>query len=439
MLKNIKKIGAISIAAIFLAVSFMPAVPTAKAATDAVLSFDQATVSVETGDTVTLVARVNPGTNEVGAVELDVTFNPSILQLDSITRSDAFNTTLGGPTIDNTGTEDTDGTGSIDVGLLTSPATYITTTSDVATFVFTALSTATNSPVVFAATSDASAHGEYVVLTRTPSRVTVTEPDVTPPSITATAPATSAYINSITTSSDVSYALSEAIQSGTIVFTRTGGTADATTHTCTLTGTALNTGSHSNLNLSDTTNACTAAQSLVSGTIYTVTFNATDLAGNPATQVSNTGVTFDSTPPEAAESAAVTAIASDNTPSYTFSSTEAGTIAYSGGCTSATTAAISGSNTITFNELTRGNDYNCTVRITDAAGNQSAILNITEFAVTYRGDLDNNRAVNSNDFTTFADDYGETSWCGHTTDIDGNCIVNSNDFTILATDYGISF
>ncbi|HSA07959.1 MAG TPA: Ig-like domain-containing protein, partial [Candidatus Moranbacteria bacterium] len=263
--------------------------------------------------------------------------------------------------------------------------------------------------------------------------------DSTAPTITSTAPATSAYINSITTSSDVSYALSEAIQSGTIVFTRTGGTADATTHTCTLTGTALNTGSHSNLNLSDTTNACTAAQSLVSGTIYTVTFNATDLAGNPATQVSNTGVTFDSTPPEAAESAAVTAIASDNTPSYTFSSTEAGTIAYSGGCTSATTAAISGSNTITFNELTRGNDYNCTVRITDAAGNQSAILNITEFAVTYRGDLDNNRAVNSNDFTTFADDYGETSWCGHTTDIDGNCIVNSNDFTILATDYGISF
>ncbi len=439
MIEKLKKIPTIILAAIFVAIYCLPTIPVAKSATDAVLSFDEASVSVETGDTVTLVARVNPGTNEVGGVELDVTFNPSVLQLDSITRSDTFNITLGGPTIDNTGTGDTDGTGSIDVGLLTNPATYVTTTSDIATFVFTALADATDSPVAFAATSDASAHGEYVVLTRTPAAVTVTEADVTPPTITSTAPATNAYINSITSSSDVSYTLSEAIQSGTIVFTRTGGTADATTHTCTLRGTALNTGAHSNLNLSDTTNACTTAQSLVSGTIYTVTFNATDLAGNPATQVSNTGVTFDSTAPVATQSAAITAISSDNTPSYTFSSTEAGTIAYSGGCTSATTSAVSGSNTVTFNALTRGNDYNCTIRITDAAGNQSAVLNITEFAITYRGDLDNNRAVNSNDFTTFADDYGETSWCGHATDIDGNCSVNSNDFTILATDYGSSF
>ncbi|HSA07960.1 MAG TPA: cohesin domain-containing protein [Candidatus Moranbacteria bacterium] len=237
MLKNIKKIGAISIAAIFLAVSFMPAVPTAKAATDAVLSFDQATVSVETGDTVTLVARVNPGTNEVGAVELDVTFNPSILQLDSITRSDAFNTTLGGPTIDNTGTEDTDGTGSIDVGLLTSPATYITTTSDVATFVFTALSTATNSPVVFAATSDASAHGEYVVLTRTPSRVTVTDPeepgDSTAPVISNGTP--SGELSRGTTTSTISVTTNE---NATCKYSTSSGVAYASmTGTFTTTGT----------------------------------------------------------------------------------------------------------------------------------------------------------------------------------------------------------
>lgn len=154
-----------------------------RAALDATLLFNQSSVSVTTGQTVTLIARVNPGTNEVGAVELDVTFNQAVLRLDSITRSDAFNMTLGGPTMNNT-----NGTGAIDVGLLTNPATYVTATSDVATFVFTALATATNSPVAFAGTSNASAHGEYVVATRTGAQVTVTSSgggDSTAPTVTA--------------------------------------------------------------------------------------------------------------------------------------------------------------------------------------------------------------------------------------------------------------
>lgn len=152
------------------------------AALDATLSFNQATISTTVGQTVTLVARVNPGTNQVGAVELDITFIPSVLRLDSVTRSDSFNTTLEGPVIDNS-----NGTGSIDVGLLTNPATYVTTTSDVATFVFTTLTAATNSPVSIAMTSNASALGEYVVSTRTGSQITVTASggDTTDPVVTA--------------------------------------------------------------------------------------------------------------------------------------------------------------------------------------------------------------------------------------------------------------
>ncbi len=245
MIKNIKKIGAISITAIFMAVSCLPVAPTAKAATDAVLSFDETSVSVETGDTVTLVARVNPGTNEVGGVELDVTFNPSVLQLDSITRSDTFNITLGGPTIDNTGTGDTDGTGSIDVGLLTNPATYVTTTSDIATFVFTALADATDSPVAFAATSDASAHGEYVVLTRTPAAVTVTDPeepgDTTAPVISNGTPSGELAIGTTSTTISVTtneaatckYALSDGVSYASMpyTFTTTGGTSHSSNKT----------------------------------------------------------------------------------------------------------------------------------------------------------------------------------------------------------------
>lgn len=107
-------------------------------------------------------------------------------------------------------------------------------------------------------------------------------------------PATNAFINSITTSSDVSYTLSGNIVSGSITMTRTGGTEDGSSpHLCTLTGTALNSGVHANLNLADTTNGCTVAQSLVSGTVYTFTFN----VGSPAAIVTRTGVTFDTTAP----------------------------------------------------------------------------------------------------------------------------------------------
>jgi hypothetical protein len=107
-----------------------------------------------------------------------------------------------------------------------------------------------------------------------------------------------AFINNITTASDVSYTLSETIASGSISMTRTGGTLDSgSPHVCTLTGTALNSGVHNKLNLSDTTNACTVAQTLVSGSVYTFAFNATDTVGNAVPTVTSQGVTFDDTPP----------------------------------------------------------------------------------------------------------------------------------------------
>ncbi|MCK0152934.1 putative Ig domain-containing protein [Alcanivorax sp. S6407] len=71
----------------------------------------------------------------------------------------------------------------------------------------------------------------------------------------------------------------------------------------------------------------------------------------------------------------------DSTPSYTFSSNEAGTITYGGGCSAAKTSAVSGNNTITFNSLTDGTYSNCTVRVSDAAGNASAALKVNTFTV----------------------------------------------------------
>ena len=69
------------------------------------------------------------------------------------------------------------------------------------------------------------------------------------------------------------------------------------------------------------------------------------------------------------EVTAVTTPNIDTTPNYTFSSSKAGTITYGGSCSSSTTIAISGINTITFNALTDGTYNDCTITVTENSGN----------------------------------------------------------------------
>ena len=80
-------------------------------------------------------------------------------------------------------------------------------------------------------------------------------------------------------------------------------------------------------------------------------------------------------------STAVTTPTTDTTPNYTFSSSEAGTITYGGSCSSSTTSATSGNNTITFNALAAGTYSNCTITVTDSAGNASSTLSVNTFVV----------------------------------------------------------
>ena len=68
----------------------------------------------------------------------------------------------------------------------------------------------------------------------------------------------------------------------------------------------------------------------------------------------NASTTTDTTAATLAEVTAVTTPTNDNTPDYTFSSSEAGTITYGGSCSSSTTSAISGNNTITLVSLSDG-------------------------------------------------------------------------------------
>jgi len=97
-------------------------------------------------------------------------------------------------------------------------------------------------------------------------------------------------------------------------------------------------------------------------------------------EYSATGTT-DTTAPVIAEVTAVTTPTTDTTPDYTFSSDEAGTITYGGSCSSSTTSAISGNNTITLVSLSTGTYSDCTITVTDAAGNVSSTLTLSSFTV----------------------------------------------------------
>ena len=94
-----------------------------------------------------------------------------------------------------------------------------------------------------------------------------------------------------------------------------------------------------------------------------------------------TSTTTDTTAPVIAEVTFVTTPTNDSTPDYTFSSDEAGTITYGGSCSSSTTSAVSGNNTITLVSLSGGTYSDCTITVTDTAGNVSSTLTFSSFSV----------------------------------------------------------
>jgi hypothetical protein len=194
-------------------------------------------------------------------------------------------------------------------------------------------------------------------------------------------------------------------------------------------GTISQTGTYPNF--TDTT--------VANGNCYQYQYLVSDLATNQATTTSVNDAKVDTVAPALAQISAISAVNSNNTPSYIFSSTEGGTISYSGACASLTTTAISGNNTIVFNSLARGVVYNnCTIRVTDVATNQSNILSVASFAITYRGDLNNDRLVGISDLSVLASNWNKTTGFG-VADINGDSVVNLSDLSILATDYGYSF
>jgi large repetitive protein len=69
-----------------------------------------------------------------------------------------------------------------------------------------------------------------------------------------------------------------------------------------------------------------------------------------------------------------------SSPEFSFISDKAGTISYSGDCSSSTTTAVKGTNLIIFNRLADGTYDNCQIIVTNSAGKQSN-LNVPSFTI----------------------------------------------------------
>ena len=111
----------------------------------------------------------------------------------------------------------------------------------------------------------------------------------TAPQITSLTPVSSSSVNQY----NVTYTLSEAVSSGTITFTRTGGTIDNIVHTYNLVPGEIASGLHS------ISKATLEAEfgNLVNGAVYTMTVSVNDSVTGMPTLVANTLITYDATPP----------------------------------------------------------------------------------------------------------------------------------------------
>ena len=112
--------------------------------------------------------------------------------------------------------------------------------------------------------------------------------DLLPPVLSLDSPIVGARINT----PKVTYSSNEEMGKGAITFTRTGGSEDPKSpQTVELTGAQLKQGPHYDESFSD-------LFLLKDGAVYTLTFGGQDMAGNIATDVSISNITFDSVPPK---------------------------------------------------------------------------------------------------------------------------------------------
>ncbi|MCE9585581.1 hypothetical protein K8Q94_03090 [Candidatus Nomurabacteria bacterium] len=119
-----------------------------------------------------------------------------------------------------------------------------------------------------------------------------------------------------------------------------------------------------------------------SSNVITVGTGWTDSVLNePLDPTDSLNFNIDTLAPVISENSAISS-SINSTPSYVFTSSEAGSISYgTGDCRAVTLSATSGLNILNFESLSVGVHSNCTLLVTDSAGNQSNILSVTPFSI----------------------------------------------------------
>ena len=145
-----------------------------------------------------------------------------------------------------------------------------------------------------------------------------------------------------------------------------------------------------------------------------------------------------STAPIIKEVAAIASITNDSTPDYIFSSTVAGTITYGGSCSSSTTTAVAGNNTITINTLSEGTYSDCTITVTDSNGNVSSSHTISSFTVVITPYIEEVTAVitptidNTPNYTFSSTKAGTITYGGSCSSSTTIAVVGNNTITFNA-------
>lgn len=140
----------------------------AQAAPNSTVYINPASSSPSLNSSLDVNAVINPGNNEVSAVELHISFNKSILRLNSITpNTSAFSDILIAAQIDNNA-----GTGSIVIATGVT-AGYVTSIQNIATLNFTAIGLGSSNISLDGTMAAARNEGGDVITTRTPGTVTV--------------------------------------------------------------------------------------------------------------------------------------------------------------------------------------------------------------------------------------------------------------------------
>ncbi len=103
-------------------------------------------------------------------------------------------------------------------------------------------------------------------------------------------------------------------------------------------------------------------------------------AGGHTNFSSSFSIVYDGTPPEITSASTIDTPLNSTFFSYSINASEYGTIAFGGGCHSSSETVNTGANNITIDSLTDGT-YDCTIVVTDAAGNPSTTFDMPEFRV----------------------------------------------------------